>query len=124
MPDQDQDKAGPIDPDEVIPPQQPGRQPENSIPRRLEHAFGPVIAGLIIDLVDLATFGPVGLLTGMVIGGAMAYWICSIYGIPARQRWIWVLLAGVYCTIPATTFIPLATLAGAFMRYRTPPVRR
>ncbi len=48
-------------------------------------------------------------------------WICSIYCIPKKQRWIWALLAGAYCTIPMTEFIPIATLAGAYMRFLKPP---
>lgn len=102
-----------LEPDEVILPEVVG---EGGI-KRAERAFGPVIAGLIIDIVDLATFGPIGIFSGMIIGGLAAYWVCSIYGMPMKQRLLWALAAGTYCTIPFTEIFPLATLIGAYARY-------
>lgn len=93
------------------------RPPDNSLFVRLERAFGPVLGGLLIDFIDLATFGPVGVFFGMIIGGAAAYWVCSIYRMPIRQRIIWAIAAGVYCTIPFTEALPLATLIGAYARF-------
>jgi hypothetical protein len=107
------------------PPQEhsPIPKQEGSLLRRLESAFGPIVAGLLIDVMDLSTMGPIGLICGMPLGGGLAYWICSIYGIPMKQRWIWVALAGIYCTIPSTGFIPVATFTGAYVRFRNPPPR-
>jgi len=103
-------------------PSEAAHEPAYSIWQRLESSLGPVLAGLLIDIIDLSTFGPFGIFSGMLLGGSMALWICSIYGIPRKQRWFWALLAGVYCTIPMTEFIPIATLAGAYARYRRPPL--
>lgn len=83
-----------------------------------ERAFGPVVAGLLIDLIDLATFGPIGLVLGLLFGGAVAWYICTLYRLPLKQKLCWALAAGVYCTIPFTEFIPVGTLTGAFVRYR------
>jgi hypothetical protein len=43
--------------------------------KRLNKALGPVMAGFIIDVVDFATFGPIGLVLGLP--GA---WPCSKVG--------------------------------------------
>ncbi len=85
--------------------------------KRLNRAFGPVIAGIIIDTVDLATFGPIGIITGLPIGGVTGYWMGRTLGL-SRKASLWcALAAGVYMTIPMTEFIPLATIAGAYARY-------
>ena len=84
---------------------------------RLNRAFGPVVAGLIIDLVDLATFGPIGLVLGLPIGGAAGYWMGRTLGLGKKPSLLCALAAGIYCTIPGTEFLPIATLVGAFARY-------
>lgn len=90
-----------------------------SLGRRVEKAFGPIIGGLIIDFIDLATFGPIGIFCGMIIGGTAAYWICSIYKLPLRQRLLWSAAAGIYCTVPLTEVLPLATILGAYLRFNS-----
>jgi hypothetical protein len=76
-----------------------------------------VIAGLIIDLVDLATFGPIGLVLGLPIGGAAGYWMGRTLGLNQKASLLCALAAGVYCTIPGTEMLPIATLVGAAARY-------
>jgi len=99
---------------EVISPE--GKESEGFF-GRLEGAFGPIVAGMIIDAIDIATFGPFGIFVGMIVGGTAAYWMCSIYRLPIYQRFLWALAAGLYCTVPRTEFIPIATLIGAFARF-------
>jgi len=85
--------------------------------KRLNRAFGPVIAGVIIDAIDIATFGPLGLYLGLPIGGFAGYWMGRTLGL-SRKASLWCALsAGVYMTIPLTEFLPLATIAGAYARY-------
>ncbi len=86
--------------------------------KRLNRAFGPVVAGLIIDLVDLSTFGPIGLVLGLPIGGGCGYWMGRTLGLSQKQSLYCALAAGIYCTIPFSEILPLATLVGAFARYR------
>ncbi len=86
--------------------------------KRLEHALGPVLSGLVLDMLDLATFGPIGLVSGLVIGGAAGWYLAGSHGVAAGQRWLWALAAGAYCTTPFTEFFPCATLLGAVVRYR------
>ena len=92
--------------------------PPPSRPARLNRAFGPVVAGLIIDFVDLATFGPLGLYLGIPIGAFAGYWMGRALGLDRKACLLCALAAAVYCTIPGTEPLPLATLVGAFARYR------
>ncbi len=93
-------------------------QPKPSQAQRLNRAFGPVVAGLVIDFVDLATFGPIGLYLGLPIGGFAGYWMGRALGLERKPSLVCALLAGVYCMIPGTEMIPVATVVGALARYR------
>ena len=86
--------------------------------QRLNRAFGPVVAGLVIDFVDFATFGPIGLYLGLPIGGFAGYWMGRALGLERKPSLLCALLAGGYCMMPGTEMIPLATVVGAVARYR------
>lgn len=85
---------------------------------RLYRALGPLAGGIILDLTDLATFGPVGLAGGLFVGIAVGSWICSIYGLSWQTRFLVAVVAGIYCTIPMTEMLPLATLISAIARFQ------
>ena len=88
---------------------------------RYNHAFGPVAAGLIIDAVDFVTFGPVGLALGFPVGAAAGYWLARSLRLETNPSLLCALIAGVYCTIPGTELLPLATLVGALVRLEDVP---
>lgn len=113
-------RAAPATAEDSGPPPSPEADTEGGVPwtRRANRAFGPVVAGMILDLVDLATFGPVGLFLGLPIGGLAGYWLGFALGLSPKARWVCALAGGVYCTIPGTEFLPLGTLVGAFARFR------
>lgn len=97
-------------------------QPNSSrIWTRYNHAFGPVVAGLIIDAVDIVTFGPFGLVLGVPIGAAAGYWLARSLRLDTNPSWLCALIAAVYCTIPGTELLPLGTLVGAFVRLEDVP---
>jgi len=73
---------------------------------------------MIIDLVDLITFGPIGLILGLPVGAVAGYWLGHSMGLRSRGCWICAIAAGVYCTIPFTELVPLGTLLGALSRYQ------
>ena len=75
-----------------------------------------MLAGLAIDALDLATFGPIGIYTGMILGVAIGWWLAPELGFPPRARWLSGLMTGVYCTLPLTGFIPAATIAAGVTR--------
>ncbi len=102
----------------------PVAQPAPDLGRRLNRAFGPIAAGMIIDLLDFTSFGPIGLVLGLPIGALAGYWMGRALGL-SRKATLWcALVAGLYCTAPATEFIPIATLAGAYVRFSESGKRR
>ena len=86
--------------------------------KRLVHALSPVIAGLIIDMVDAGTFGPIGLRLGLPIGGLAGYWLAGPMGFRGKRRLYVALAAGLYCWLPMTSVVPLGTLLGVLARFR------
>lgn len=82
-----------------------------------KRVLGPILAGLILDSVDFMTLGPVGFYTGMLAGGAVGYWLAPDLGFPARARLWAAALAGIYCTLPFTGFLPLATIAAGIASF-------
>ena len=76
---------------------------EESLLVRLHRALGPIAGGLILDFVDLVTFGPLGLLGGFMLGGVAAWWITSIYRLSPIKRVIFVVLAMFYTAAPLTS---------------------
>lgn len=94
------------------------QHPAAPLAPRLNRAFGPVAAGMLLDLIDLATFGPIGLITGLPVGAAAGWWMASALGVEKKNRRWFALAAAIYCTIPFTAVIPLATLTGAYVRFK------
>ena len=84
---------------------------------RLNNAMGPIAAGVIIDMIDIITFGPVGLVLGVPIGAAAGYWLGQSMNLRTNQCLMCALAAGIYCTIPFTELLPLGTLVGAIVRF-------
>ena len=85
---------------------------------RLHRAIGPIAGGLILDFVDLATFGPIGLFGGFLIGAIVGWWVSSIYDFTHRSRVLFAVLAAVYTAIPLTEPFPIATGISALARFR------
>jgi len=97
--------------------QPPQKSQQSTLYKRLYNAIFPVIGGLILDLTDLATFGPIGLYFGFLLGAAIGWLVGSIYGFSTRTRLFWTILAGIYCMVPGTAFFPLATIISAAARF-------
>lgn len=87
--------------------------PGSGEPSRIKRFFGALIAGGVLDAVDLATFGPIGLSVGLVAGAVVGWWLGPSLGLPARRRWLGAVLSGLYCMTPLTAFLPLASLSAA-----------
>jgi hypothetical protein len=82
----------------------------------VKRLLGPMLAGLVIDGLDLVTFGAIGIYTGMILGGAVGYWLAPTLGFPPRGRWLCAIMTGVYCTLPLTGFVPAALIAAGVSR--------
>ena len=85
--------------------------------------LGPVLAGFLLDLVDFVTYGPIGIWFGAIVGGLAGYFLAMSMGVEARRRWPYAGIAGAYCMMPFTAFLPLGTVLGTLIRLRegTPP---
>ena len=107
-----------IEPDEVLPPapstgrrKSAGQDPWKMWMR----TFGPLVLGMVVDVVDFGTRipGPNAFMVGMVA----TFLMMSLYGLPMRKRIIMAGLAGLYCMIPMTGKMPLATLMGVYAKF-------
>lgn len=94
------------------------QQPE-PLPRRLHRALGPLAVGILLDVLDLATFGPVGLYLGVVVGLAAGWYLGSMAGLARGARVLFAIGAAIYLTVPMTEFLPIATVVSALGRFRT-----
>lgn len=93
--------------------------------RRVERAIGPIAAGMILDVADFATFGRIGLLCGAFVGGFVGWYLSGFLKVPREWRFCAISAAALYCVVPGTEFLPLATILGALSRFfERPPVPR
>ena len=86
---------------------------ESSAPHessRAKRVLTALLAGGVVDAVDLATFGPIGLALGLLAGGAVGWWLAPSLGLGASRRWLGAALAGLYCMTPLTALMPLASV--------------
>ncbi len=90
---------------------------ELNLPERAHRAVGPIAGGLILDFLDLATFGHIGFYAGPLLGALVGWWVSSIYGFRTASRILWTALASIYCAIPATEIVPVATIISIIARF-------
>ena len=69
-------------------------------------------SGLLLDLADLVTFGPIGLWAGAALGLLLGWSLAPQLGFASR-RWLPAALSGLYFTTPGTALLPLAGLLAA-----------
>lgn len=72
--------------------------------------WGPVLAAILLDVADVLSFGPQGILVGLVAGSALGWRIAAASGFSAKGRLICAGLAALYCFVPFTEALPLATI--------------
>jgi hypothetical protein len=104
-----------------VPVSDPACAEKPTLLERLHYALGPLAAGIIIDIVDFAMFGPIGLALGPVVGGLAGWWVSSLYGFGTRGRLIVAIAAAIYVTVPFTELLPLATMVAAVGRFYQSP---
>ena len=84
----------------------------------VEKAIGPVVAGMIIDVLDLATLGSTGFYLGFLLGAPAGWYLARHLGLDRRRALLTAIGCGIYCTIPFTFPIPVATMIGVWSRAR------
>lgn len=68
----------------------------------------PIIAGVLIDVINIFTFGFVG----FIAGGAIGYWAARSNRLPLHLALLIALAVGWYCGLPLPRSTPLATIIG------------
>ena len=78
-------------------------------------SYGPILAGVMLDVADLITpMGlkwlavPVGVIVGYYVGGRM--------GLGLKHRLMLAAVGAAYCSLPATSKLPIGTLVGLLFR--------
>ncbi len=89
--------------------------------QRLLFALSPLGAGIILDLLDAATFGPIGIGCGVLVGGLAGWYLGKIEGLDANLRFALAICAAAYMTIPFTEAIPAATVLLFLARFFVGP---
>ena len=84
---------------------------------RLLRSFGPLAGGYLLDLMDLATFGPVGFYLGPVLGGLLGWWLATVYRFGVLGQSVMTFITALYCVLPGTELLPLATIVLALVRF-------
>ena len=77
-----------------------------------------ILVGLLLDALDLLTFGPLGIRFGFFVGFVAAFVLFSLVGVSLKRRFLCSLLAGIYCLVPGTERFPLGTVLAAMMGLR------
>ena len=95
-------------------------EPVEDAASRWGGAIGPVLAGMIIDVLDIATFGATGLYIGFLLGAPAGWYLARRMGLDPKRAFFTAIGCGIYCTIPLTSPIPVATLIGVWARARQP----
>lgn len=83
--------------------------------RKVHRALGPVLAGVLVDVVDAATVTP---LLGLGLGLPVGYYLARQLGLERGSALRMAAVVGLYCGVPGTLGLPLGTLVGAFVRLR------
>jgi hypothetical protein len=72
--------------------------------------WGPILAAMLLDVADLFSLGPQGLVIGMLAGTTLGYRIAVASGFAAKGRLACAALGALYCFLPLTELLPLATM--------------
>lgn len=90
---------------------------------RLTFALGPVGVGIVLDLLDAATFGPIGIVFGALVGGAAGWVLGAHEGFDKNLRIAFAIAAAAYMMMPFTEAIPAATALALLARFFVGPSR-
>lgn len=83
--------------------------------RVVREAFGPVVTGVLIDLLDAATLTP---LLGLGVGVPLGWLIARQAGLRGKGAVQLALVVGLYCAVPGTMGLPLGTVVGVWVKVR------
>jgi hypothetical protein len=73
-----------------------------------------VLAGVLIDLLDLTLSGPLGP-AGAIAAAAVVWWVAGQHRVARGARIALAAGAALYCALPLTELVPLGTVVGAVL---------
>jgi hypothetical protein len=75
--------------------------------------LAPLWGGFLLDVTDFFSWAvfPPSIVMGVAAGVPLGWWIASTLGFSQKWRLITAIGAGVYCFLPFTELLPLATIA-------------
>ena len=91
---------------------------------RTYYALGPLAAGIMLDVLDLATFGTIGVFVGAIVGAYAGWVIGDFEGLDKDGRTVLACCAAIYMMIPMTEPLPIATAFSLVARFMRGPRRR
>ncbi|MDA1263797.1 MAG: hypothetical protein O2816_01810 [Planctomycetota bacterium] len=95
----------------------PGLGGPDQGPGARARSFGPIVVGLLLDMADLVT--PLGVPPrfSLMIGFAVGFVAAGRLGLPMRGRLMLGAVGAAYCSLAATTTLPIGTLVGALYQF-------
>ena len=107
-------------PEETIEPEvMPPTEKQEREQLRFREVVIPLASGIVIDFLDMASFDRIGFALSGILGAVGGLLLARMGGLHSRYYLPVALVASVYCAIPRTGIIPLATIiaaAGLFRR--------
>jgi hypothetical protein len=111
---------------EVLPPES-----EHEPPRGRSTRPGPpptagrkILAGLVIDVLDLILRGPLGVRLGLPVGFIVGLVLARWLGLRPGRSLLLAAVTGIYCMAPMTGRLPLGTVVATLMSIPLPTPRR
>ncbi len=90
-------------------------EPQQRPPKGAFRGFGPIAAGMILDLADVVT--PMGLKRFAVpVGFVVGYSVGVRLDLALKQRLVLGAVGAAYCSLPGTMMLPIGTLVGVLFR--------
>jgi hypothetical protein len=120
-PEEQPQKAMEVDVERLPENYDPAHEPGDGDPsapskvREISESIGPMLAGMLIDVIDAATFNPI---MGMLVGWPLGYYIVRQVGCSKATASKLGILSGVYCALPGTFLIPMATILAIYGKVR------
>ncbi|MCX7552915.1 hypothetical protein OS175_03400 [Marinicella sp. S1101] len=91
-----------------------------SLGDRIFAAFGPLTAGILIDALDVLTFGPIGMYVGPLFGALLGWWLACKLNFGVMGQCVLLAVTAIYCALPGSELMPLATAVMALARFFKP----
>ena len=88
---------------------------------RLRFALAPLGTGILLDLLDALTFGPIGLCLGGLVGATAGWWLAKQEGLDSDLRLAAATVSAAYMTLPFTEVVPAAMILMLVTRFFAGP---